>query len=219
MRDVIALPARAAMYLRSSKDRSDVSPAAQRHTLEQLARSRSLTIATTFEDAVESGATEDRPGFLELLRQVKDPRRGWTALLVYDTSRIARRRYIAQAFKHDCKKRGITIHYAMLPADLDPVADIVLQSSLEAYDEVTSMMARAKGLAGMAQNVRQGFRAGGRAPLGYQLRIIPTGAIREGKPVTKHARRHRMERAHLRRAHGLERARRAGDRAGDEQRR
>jgi site-specific DNA recombinase len=154
MRDVIALPARAAMYLRSSKDRSDVSPAAQRHALEQLARSRSLMIATTFEDAVESGSTEDRPGFLELLRQVKDPRRGWTALLVYDTSRIARRRYIAQAFKHELEKRGIALHYATIP-ELDPITDVVVTSMFEAMDEVHSRMSAAKGLAGMAQNVRQ----------------------------------------------------------------
>jgi site-specific DNA recombinase len=37
----------------------------------------------------------------------------------------------------------------------------------------------------MAENVRQGYRAGGRAPRGYRLRMIPTGAIRDGQPVTK----------------------------------
>jgi hypothetical protein len=46
-------------------------------------------------------------------------------------------------------------------------------------------MSREKGLAGMAENVRQGYRAGGRAPIGYKLEIIPTGAIRDGEPVTK----------------------------------
>jgi hypothetical protein len=37
----------------------------------------------------------------------------------------------------------------------------------------------------MAENVRQGFRAGGRAPRGYRLATIETGAIREGAAVTK----------------------------------
>lgn len=44
---------------------------------------------------------------------------------------------------------------------------------------------RDKGLAGMAENVRQGYRAGGRAPYGYQLARIETGTVRDGMPVTK----------------------------------
>jgi site-specific DNA recombinase len=176
---------RAALYLRSSKDRSDVSPAAQRHALEQLAGSRSLSIVETFEDAVESGSTEDRPGFQALIRAIKTPSRTWSTLLVYDTSRIARRRYIAQAFKHELKKRGIALLYATRPAEVDPISEVVLDSMLEAMDEVHSLMSREKGLAGMRENVRQGWRAGGRAPLGYQLKAHATGAVRDGKPVTK----------------------------------
>ncbi|HWH38395.1 MAG TPA: recombinase family protein [Usitatibacter sp.] len=176
---------KAALYLRSSKDRTDISPATQRHALEQLAASHSLLVARTYEDAVESGSTEDRPAFSQLLRDLKNAHRGWTYLLVYDTSRLARRRYIAQALKHECKKRGITILYATRPADVDPISEIVLDSMLEAMDEVHSLMSRQKGLAGMAENVRQGFRAGGRAPFGYQLAVLPTGAIREGRAVTK----------------------------------
>ena len=175
----------AALYLRSSKDRSDVSIAAQRHELEALARNRDLAILVTYEDVVESGASEDRPAFLELISALRNPRRGWSHLLVYDTSRIARRRHIAQAFKHEAKKRGVTILYAKLPADLDPITEVILESSFEAMDEVHSLMSREKGLMGMRENVRQGFRAGGRAPMGYLLERIPTGAIRDGKPVMK----------------------------------
>lgn len=130
---------KAAIYVRSSKDRADISLEAQRHELEKLASSRSLTIVQSYEDAVESGATEDRPGFIELVRAIKNPQRGWSTLLVYDTSRIARRRYIAQAIKHEAKKRGVQILYAHIPADLDPISEIVLQSSFEAMDEVHSI--------------------------------------------------------------------------------
>jgi hypothetical protein len=37
----------------------------------------------------------------------------------------------------------------------------------------------------MATNVRRGFRAGGRAPVGYRLEHVDTGAVREGRPVLK----------------------------------
>ena len=57
---------RAAVYLRSSKDRSDVSIAAQRRDLNDLATERGLIIVEEFIDAVESGKTENRPGFQSL---------------------------------------------------------------------------------------------------------------------------------------------------------
>ncbi len=176
---------KAACYVRSSKDRSDISPQTQLQALEKLAASRSLSIVETFEDAVESGSAEDRPGFERLRRAINDPNRGWRYLLVYDTSRIARRRYIAQAVKHQAKKRGVVIVFASMPADMDAVSELVLESVFEAFDEAHSLTSRKKGLAGMAENVRQGWRAGGRAPHGYQLKSFPTGAIREGRPVTK----------------------------------
>lgn len=175
----------AAAYLRSSKDRADVSTATQLHELEAIARARGLEIRESFEDAVESGASEFRPGFLNLGHQVRNPKRGWSILLVYDTSRIARRRYIAQAFKHLCKKHGVAIQYAKMPADMDPISELVLEAVFEAFDEVHSLMSRDKAIAAQRENVRRGFRAGGRAPLGYRLEHTPTGALRDGKPVQK----------------------------------
>ncbi len=174
----------AVLYLRSSKDRSDVSPAAQKHALEHLAASRLLSVVATYEDAAIA-SSDARPAFDQLVLAIKDPARTWSHLLVYDSSRIVRGRYFAVVFKHDLKKRGITLHYATRPADLDPVSALVLDAVLEAMDEVHSIMSRQKGLAGMAENVRQGFRAGGRAPIGYRLEQLPTGAVRDGKPVTK----------------------------------
>jgi site-specific DNA recombinase len=175
----------AAIYARSTKDRSDISTKTQVHELTTFASSRSLKVVRAFEDAEETGKTDDRPAFGELARAIKNPKRGWDTLLVYDTSRIARRRYIAQAFKHLARKAGVTILYLRIPADLDPVAEVVLESVFEAMDEAHSLMSRDKALAGMRENVRRGWRAGGRAPLGYQLEKVATGAVREGEPVTK----------------------------------
>lgn len=175
----------AAIYARSSKDRNDISIATQTHELEAIARSRGLEVVATFTDAVESGATENRPGFLALADAVRDRRRGWSVLLVYDSSRIARRRYIAQAFKHHCRKHDVTIQYAKVPTDIDPISELVLDAVFEAMDEVHSLMSRDKAVAGQRENIRRGWRAGGRAPLGYRLEAIGTGAMREGRPVTK----------------------------------
>ena len=174
----------AALYLRSSKDRSDVSIDAQRRELLTLANSKQISVVAEYVDAVESGKTEHRPGFQNLLSDMKAPDRPWTALLVSDTSRLSRRRYVAQIFKHEAKKRGVEILYAKVP-ETDPITAVILEAVFEAMDEVHSLMSREKGLAGMAENVRQGYRAGGVAPSGYRLRRVETGAIRDGEPVHK----------------------------------
>ena len=175
----------AALYLRSSKDRKDVSPDAQRRALLELAEQRGLTVVQEFVDAVESGKDENRAGFQSLVRAVRDPQRGWSTVLLYDTSRLSRRRVISLIFEEvDCKQNGVSVVYKTLP-DVDPLTEMLLKSILVAWDEYHSILSKQKGLAGMSENVRAGFRAGGRAPTGYRLKKIATGAVREGQAVTK----------------------------------
>ena len=174
-----------ALYLRSSKDRTDVSIDAQRRELHDLAKSRDLIVLEEFTDAVESGKDSNRPGFQKLLLALKAGKdRSWATIMMVDTSRLARNQYVAHSFMHDCDKVGIKVIFAKTP-ELDGVTGIILPAVLHAMDQVHSFMSKEKGLAGMAENVRQGYRAGGRAPYGYKLQHIATGAIRDGEPVTK----------------------------------
>jgi site-specific DNA recombinase len=175
----------AVLYLRSSKDRSDVSIDAQRRQLQEYATTKNLHIIQEYSDAVESGKDEDRPAFQNMLRDMRNPKRGWNIILVLDTARISRRRHISIIFEeHECKRNGVKVFYKSLP-DSDPITEMLLKSILQAMDEWHSLTSRAKGLSGMAENVKQGFRAGGIAPKGYKLEAFATGAIREGLAVTK----------------------------------
>ena len=175
---------KAVLYLRSSKDRSDVSIDVQRRELMDLARSKGLSVVEEYTDVVESAKSENRPAFQQLITAIQDPKRGWDTVLFLDTSRLSRRRYHAQAFKREAQRKNVDIIYAKMP-DMDPITSVIVESVFEAMDEVHSLMSRDKGLAGMAENVRKGFRAGGRAPFGYQIKKISTGVIREGSEVTK----------------------------------
>jgi len=67
----------AVTYLRSSKDRSDVSIDAQRRALAELAQTRGFTIVGEYADAVESGKDDDRPGFQSLITDIRAPGRKW----------------------------------------------------------------------------------------------------------------------------------------------
>ncbi|MBC8790524.1 MAG: hypothetical protein C6Y20_02855 [Tagaea sp. CACIAM 22H2] len=176
---------KAVLYIRSSKDRADASPAAQRRALQELARQRHFAIVGEFVDTVVSGKDDDRPGFQSLLRAMRSKDRGWTHILAVDTARIARRRSIAIIFEEqECKRQGVSVVYKSLP-EADPAMEMLLKSILQAMDEWHSLTSRAKGVAGMAENVRQGWRAGGRAPKGYVLKYVSTGAVRDGEQVMK----------------------------------
>ncbi len=173
------------LYLRSSKDRSEVSIDAQRRQLHELAATRNFIIIKEYADAVESGKDADRPGFQSLIQEMRLGKREWSIVLALDTSRVSRRRHISMIFEEqECKKQGVRVVYKSLPEG-DPIQEMLMKSILQAMDEWHSLTSKAKGLAGMNENVMKGFRAGGRAPRGYKLEHTATGAIRDGLPVTK----------------------------------
>ena len=173
------------LYLRSSKDRSDVSIDAQRRELKEFAVAREMQIVGEYADAVESGKDNNRPAFQNLSRDIRNPNRGWNTILALDTARIARGRYLAVIFEEqECKKNGVKVIFKSLP-QTDSVTEMLLKAILQAMDEWHSMTSKVKGLAGMSENVKQGFRAGGRAPKGYKLESFSTGAIRDGIAVMK----------------------------------
>ena len=173
-----------ALYLRSSKDRSDASIDAQRRALVEHCQANDWQVVREYSDTVFSGKTENRPGFQKLHAEMKHRTREWEAVLVLDTSRIARRVYIAEAFRHEAEKQGVEILYKNLP-EIDPITQTIIRSVLQAMDEYHSLISKEKGLAGMRENIMKGFRAGGRAPRGYALEPIKTGTMREGAEVLK----------------------------------
>jgi site-specific DNA recombinase len=175
----------AVLYLRSSKDRHDVSLDAQRRALLELAAAMNLAVVGEYGDEVESGKDEDRPGFQRLYRDLRARGRTWSHVLMLDTSRLARRMEIALHFEErEAAPRGVTVVYKSLP-DIDPVYRQLFKRQLQAMDEFHSMISKQKGLAGMRENVHQGWRAGGRAPFGYRLAHTETGKIRDQVPITK----------------------------------
>ena len=110
--------------------------------------------------------------------------RSWASVLLIDTSRLARDPWIAAFFERDAVRHGVQVIFKSIP-DADPISSVVLKGMMRAFDQYHSLISKQKGLAGMAENVRQGYRAGGRAPRGYRLVATTTGAVRDGAPVTK----------------------------------
>lgn len=175
---------RTVLYLRSSKDRSDVSIDTQRKDLLRVAQERDLLVIKEFADVVESAKSEYRPAFQELIVELGRPGRAWSVILMIDHSRLSRQPYVGHGFRYECAKRGVEVIFGMFP-ELDPVTQIFLDNGMDAVAVTHSLISKQKGLAGMAMNVSRGWRAGGRAPRGYRLAHVTTGAVREGAPVMK----------------------------------
>lgn len=174
-----------ALYLRSSKDRHEVSIPSQRVELLALAAKHGLSPAAEFSDAVERADDWQRPGFAALMREVEHGKPEWRTLLVLDAARLARSdEYLAAYFRYQCQKRGIRIIFQKFPS-VNPMQDLMVQTMDQLFSKVHSMISREKGLAGMAENVRQGYRAGGVAPCGYSLEHVRTGGMRDGVAVAK----------------------------------
>ncbi len=176
---------KAVTYLRSSKDRHDVSIEHQRHELAKLAADRGYAIIGEYRDVLESGKDDERPGFISLIEAVRRKDRGWSLVLVLDTSRLARRLAAAVKFEEErCRPAGVTVVYKSLP-EAEEAERALIKAVFHGVDEWHSLVSKRKGLAGMKQNVQNGYRAGGRAPFGYRLQHVDQGIVREGRPVLK----------------------------------
>ena len=100
---------KAALYLRSSKDRHDVSVDSQSRELTKFATDSGDLVVVEFSDRVESAKTDDRPGFQAMIAEAKSKSRRFNVLYCYDTSRFSRRQYHAQMYKHLLKTHGIEL--------------------------------------------------------------------------------------------------------------
>jgi site-specific DNA recombinase len=175
---------RLALYLRSTKDRHEVSVESQRRELTAHAESKSYLTTVVFEDKVQSAKTDDRPPFQEMIAEAGRPDRRFDVILCLDTSRFARNATDAKIYKDYLRlKRGVRVEFVKLPTT-DSYMDPLLETLMEGIDQLHSQKSKADGLRGMRENVLKGFRAGGIAPIGYLLEKIVTGT-RDGVPVTK----------------------------------
>lgn len=94
------------IYARYSSDKqNEQSIEGQIHECEQFAKTHDMVIIKHYIDRALSGKTDDRPSFLQM---IKDSSSGlFDAVLVYKTDRFARNRYDSAVYKAKLKKNGI----------------------------------------------------------------------------------------------------------------
>ncbi len=175
----------AAIYTRSSKDRNDVSCTAQEEELRRIAENNGDSIYRVFTDKALSSTRDPRPDFDEMLQLAASKNRPFTRIYCLDTSRFGRDQSESQVILYQLRKRhGVEVIFTNMPntgSYLDPAFETIFQ----AFDYMHSQQSKAKGVAGMKQNVKKGYRAGGKPPYGYKIETVEFAKDSNGETITK----------------------------------
>jgi site-specific DNA recombinase len=169
-----------AIYVRSSKDRHNVSCDAQEEQLRRIAQEREEFVYRVFRDQELSSTRDHRPEFEEMLKLAVSKDRPFSKIYCLDTSRFGRNEHESGVLLHELRRRhGVEVQFANLP-NTGTHIDATIESVFRAFDQFHSLQSKEKGVASMKQNVLNGYRAGGRAPYGYALEKVEQGRNRSG---------------------------------------
>ncbi len=174
-----------AIYVRSSKDIHDVSCKAQEEQLKQEVRKKGEQVYRVFTDKALSSTRDERPAFEEMISMAMTKNPPFTKICCLEISRFGRDELLIKTLLWNLRnKYGIEVYFTINPPT-GTFYDEYMESIFAANAQLHSKMSKYRGVAGMKQNVKSGYRAGGRAPYGYQLKAVEVGKHRSGKPITK----------------------------------
>ncbi len=177
---------RVAIYIRSSKDRNDVSCKAQaKELIDYVGQQEKYEKILLFEDKALSSTRDTRPQFDKMIAMATSKNPTFNTILCKDTSRFGRDSTEIRVLLYQLRrKHGIKVIFKDIP-HTDSYMDEAFEQIMSAMDYIHSQQSKAKGVASMKQNIRQGWRAGGRAPYGYKLEEIIITKHRNGDNITK----------------------------------
>jgi site-specific DNA recombinase len=174
-----------AIYVRSSKDLHNVSCDAQEGQIRDVVKGNGEEVYRVFCDRALSSTRDVRPEFDEMISLATSKNPPFVKIYCLDTSRFGRDQHQTNVLLWQLRnKNGIEVVFINMPQTgtyLDPVFETIMT----AFDQLHSQQSKVKGVASMKQNVRNGYRAGGRAPYGYRLITLELGKHRHGDTLTK----------------------------------
>lgn len=157
----------AVIYARFSSDKQrEESIDGQIRECRTFAKANEITIINTYIDRAMSARTDQRPSFLQM---VKDSAKHlFDYVIVYQLDRFSRSRYDSAIYKHRLKKNGVKVLSAKENIKDDP-SGILLESVIEGMAEYYSAELSQKVKRGMTENLLERKWIGGVLPFGYKL--------------------------------------------------
>jgi len=158
---------KAAAYVRYSSDNQrEESIDAQIRAIREYAAREGLAVIKVYPDEAKSATTDQRPQFLEMMR---DAETGvFQAVIVHKLDRFSRDRYDSAYYKRHLKRCGVRLISVLENLDDSPES-IIMESVLEGMAEYYSRNLSREVMKGMRETAYQCKHTGGVPPLGYAL--------------------------------------------------
>ncbi len=158
---------RAVAYARySSEMQRAESIDAQLRAIKKYAEENSFALVGEYIDRAKSGRSDDRPQFLEMIR---DAREGlFDLVIVHQYSRFARNRADSIIYTMELQRHGVRLVSVLEPSNDTPEDDL-LRGILETLNEYYSQNLGREVEKGKKENAIQGKHVGGVPPLGYDV--------------------------------------------------
>ena len=175
---------RAAEYVRMSTEHQQYSTDNQTDAIRRYAEQRGYEIVKTYADEGKSGLNlEGRPALQRLLADVEGGNPGFSALLVYDVSRLGRFQDPDEAASHElrCRRAGVAVHYCAEQFENDgSIGSSIIKTVKRAMAGEYSRELSVKVFAGQANLIRLGYRQGGAAGFGLRRVLVDQNGDAKG---------------------------------------
>jgi site-specific DNA recombinase len=156
-----------AIYARfSSSNQRDESIDAQVRAMEKYAKDRGYTIIKKYIDRAESGTSDKRENFQQMI--VDSKLELFNRVLVHKLDRFARNKYDSVTYKRQLKMNGVTVESVTENLDGSPES-VILESMLEGMAEYYSANLAREVMKGMTETAHKAQHTGGIPPLGYDV--------------------------------------------------
>lgn len=160
---------KAVAYARFSSDNQrEESITAQLRAIREYAAKHNIIIIREYTDEARSATTDDRPGFLQMISDLRNGVIRPDLVLVHKLDRFARNRYDAAIYRREIQRTGARLIAVEQPLDDSPEGAF-LEGILEAMAEYYSRNLGREVMKGMRETAFQCRHTGGKPPLGYDI--------------------------------------------------
>ena len=153
----------------------DLSLPAQMASIRRYAQDHGLALVGEFVERGITATDDNRPEFRQMLQDIFRPNSEVGTIIVTHGSRFMRNATKARVHKEALRKRGIRVVAIQQEVSDDPNGRFA-EGVFELIDQLESETNGVRSRAGMAENARQGYFNGSRAPFGFHVEKVTTPA-------------------------------------------
>lgn len=181
----LAMPGRAALYLRVSTGRQaehDLSIPDQRRQLRAYCEAKGIEVVAEYVEPGASATDDKRPEFQRMMDAASEKPAPFDCIIVHSFSRFFRDQFQLEFYFRRLAKNGVKLTSITQDLGDDPISGMMRQI-MALFDEYQSKENAKHTLRAMRENARQGYWNGSRPPYGYRIIAAETRGQRTKKKI------------------------------------